>query len=41
MSLPRELLRFVFDRDISEAATHVPVDSFQIALKILFIKKDV
>jgi hypothetical protein len=29
----------VFDLDVSEAATHVPVDSFQTALKILFMKE--
>jgi hypothetical protein len=31
--------RLVFDLDVSEAATQVPDDSFQTALKILFMKE--
>ena len=31
--------RLVFDFDVSEAATQVPEDSFQTALKILFMKE--
>jgi hypothetical protein len=38
--LPSDDFRFVFPPAVSEAATHVPLDSFQTALKILFIKKD-
>ena len=38
-SFPADEDRVIFDFDVSEAATHVPEDSFHTALKILFMNE--